>query len=246
MGNIRLGLRDGLDVSVYAKSEFDEFQMAQIRFGMNCGLDVGIYAKPEFSSEATEQVYIGLERGIDASVYAKPEEFYAQQMEEIRLGLEHNVDVSFYTDSKFRDEQMEQIRLRLEEGLDVSLYNKPRFNYCEMRLIRHNLECGVDITKYLDREYTPVQIIGILFICNIGLDASSLTGEYDKLQELGELASNIRKSIRKFDKESYVVILKHLVDKIENDLNSKNEDSNLDEKETKTNKMNIWVNGLDL
>ena len=41
------GLEDKLDVSVYAKPEFDEKQMAQIRLGLKNNLDVSIYAKPE-------------------------------------------------------------------------------------------------------------------------------------------------------------------------------------------------------
>ena len=42
------GLQVGLDVSIYAKKEFDYLQMEEIREGLEKGLDVSIYAKPEF------------------------------------------------------------------------------------------------------------------------------------------------------------------------------------------------------
>ena len=41
------GLEDNLDVSLYAKPEFDSSQMYQIRLGLETNIDVSIYAKPE-------------------------------------------------------------------------------------------------------------------------------------------------------------------------------------------------------
>ena len=49
MFEIRIGLLYERDVSIYAKLEFDEHQMAQIRWGMSQELDVSIYAKPEYN-----------------------------------------------------------------------------------------------------------------------------------------------------------------------------------------------------
>ena len=48
---IIIGLEDNLDVSIYAKLDFNEFQMFQIRTGLEDGLDVSIYAKPELHWE---------------------------------------------------------------------------------------------------------------------------------------------------------------------------------------------------
>ena len=45
MEEIRLGLEDNLDVSVYAKPEFESFQMRQIKSGLKRNLDVSVYAK---------------------------------------------------------------------------------------------------------------------------------------------------------------------------------------------------------
>ena len=45
MIEIRLGLEENLDVSVYAKTEFDWCQMREIRLGLEFDLDVSVYAK---------------------------------------------------------------------------------------------------------------------------------------------------------------------------------------------------------
>ena len=41
------GLKEDVDVSIYAKPDFDCFQMEEIRLGLGSEIDVSIYAKPE-------------------------------------------------------------------------------------------------------------------------------------------------------------------------------------------------------
>ena len=48
MQQIKLGLEDNLDVSIYAKPDFDEYQMAEIREGLLSNVDVSEYANPEY------------------------------------------------------------------------------------------------------------------------------------------------------------------------------------------------------
>ena len=55
------GLNDNLDVSIYAKPEFDWLQMEQIRKGLENNLDVSKYAKPEISWREMEQIRKKLE-----------------------------------------------------------------------------------------------------------------------------------------------------------------------------------------
>ena len=63
------GLENNLDVSVYAKPEFDWEQMFEIREG----LDVSIYAKTDFSDYQMDEIRKGLEQNLDVSVYANSE-----------------------------------------------------------------------------------------------------------------------------------------------------------------------------
>ena len=55
MREIRYGLEDNLDVSVYAKSEFDYNQMFEIRKGLEDNLNVSVYAKPELDLKEMAQ-----------------------------------------------------------------------------------------------------------------------------------------------------------------------------------------------
>ena len=48
MEQIMLGLEANLDVSVYAKTYFDEEQMEEIRLGLFSNIDVSLYAKKDF------------------------------------------------------------------------------------------------------------------------------------------------------------------------------------------------------
>ena len=46
-----IGLEKGLDVSIYAKTEFSDNEMKLIREGLEENIDVSIYAKPEMDSD---------------------------------------------------------------------------------------------------------------------------------------------------------------------------------------------------
>ena len=86
MAEILNGLELALDVSIYAKPEFNGRQVAEIRDGLDNELDVSIYAKPEFDWEQMYEIREGLEQGLDVSVYAKPE-ISGIEMEKIREQL---------------------------------------------------------------------------------------------------------------------------------------------------------------
>ena len=53
---IKDGLKDNLDVLIYAKPEFDEYQMNQIKAGLKDNLDVSYYAKKEFNWKQMEEI----------------------------------------------------------------------------------------------------------------------------------------------------------------------------------------------
>ena len=133
-------------VPIWEQYEFDNAQMAYIRHGLKEGLDVSVYARPEFSGEQMEQICLGLEQGLDVSVYARPE-FHWCQMEEILLGLEQGLDVSIYARPEFQFRQMREIRSGLEEHLDVSVYARPDLSCVEMQGIRSLLNKGYRIIE---------------------------------------------------------------------------------------------------
>ena len=57
---ISLGLKDNLNVSIYAKKEFNANQMFKIKAGLDIDVDVSIYAKPEISSQEMEEIRLKL------------------------------------------------------------------------------------------------------------------------------------------------------------------------------------------
>ena len=80
-------------VQLYAKPEFEKWQMAQIRKGFENGLSeeqVKFYAKPECEYWQMEEIRVGFQNGLtfeQVELYAKPE-FECLQMDRIRRELE--------------------------------------------------------------------------------------------------------------------------------------------------------------
>ena len=71
---IEMGItRSKVDVSIYAKPEFDWQQMDVIKAALINKVDVSWYAKKEFSYEQMRELQIALIEGMDVSGYAKPE-----------------------------------------------------------------------------------------------------------------------------------------------------------------------------
>lgn len=63
--------------------------MEEIRLGLFEGLDVSVYAKPKYNSDQIEQIRLGLKNGIDVNSYSNPRiKWEEMQRTRIRLGAE--------------------------------------------------------------------------------------------------------------------------------------------------------------
>lgn len=197
------GLEDNFSeeqVSIYAKPEFDEFQMEQIRTGFESGLSVeqvSVYAKPEFNEYQMREIRCGFNEGLSieqVSVYAKPE-FTCVQMSEIESGFKKGLSIeqiSMYAKPEFYDYQMNQICRGFKNGLSmeqVSVYAKPEFNSNQMKLIEDGFRNKLSMEQvkaYAKPEFDPNQMWEI----ENGLDEYKLSieqvGTYAK-PELGVL-----------------------------------------------------------
>lgn len=169
------GLEDNFSeeqVSIYAKPEFDEFQMEQIRTGFESGLSVeqvGVYAKPEFNEYQMREIRCGFNEGLSieqVSVYAKPE-FTCVQMSEIESGFKKSLSIeqiSMYAKPEFYDYQMNQICRGFKNGLSmeqVSVYAKPEFNSNQMKLIEDGFRNKLSMEQvkaYAKPEFDPNQM----------------------------------------------------------------------------------------
>lgn len=56
MAEIRRGLERNIDVTIYVKSEYDEYQMKEIRRGLEENLDVSAYAKPKYTRDQMAEI----------------------------------------------------------------------------------------------------------------------------------------------------------------------------------------------
>lgn len=70
---IKLGLKQNLDVSIYASPNFSAVQMSIIRESLEKGLDLKQYINYKFYIGQMRLIIEGLEAGLDVSIYAKKE-----------------------------------------------------------------------------------------------------------------------------------------------------------------------------
>lgn len=68
---------------------FNESKKEEIRLGIENGIDVSIYAKPEFDELQIIQILEGLENNVDVTPYLNPGIDW-KEMKRIRLKLESN------------------------------------------------------------------------------------------------------------------------------------------------------------
>lgn len=176
---IKLGIEQGLDVSVYANPEFNWLQMEQIRTGLKDKIDVLVYANPAYSYETMRQLRLALYSEVDLTPYLRRgftddaleeirlsllnrvpvdqwlrDDMCAPQIHEIRIGLCEQLDISCYADTKFNWMQMQEIRLGLEKKLDVSVYANVLYSHFQMKEIRLGMEAGLDVNSYCGLIYS--------------------------------------------------------------------------------------------
>lgn len=180
---IKLGIEQGLDVSIYSNPEFNWLQMEQIRMGLKDKVDASVYANPANNYETMRQIRLSLYSGIDLIPYLKrgfadddleeirlallnrlpidqwlQDNMCAPQIHEIRIGLCEDIDISAYASFRYNWMQMQEIRLGLEKKLDVSIYANHLFNHAQMREIRLGLEAGLDVSSYCRLVYSATDM----------------------------------------------------------------------------------------
>ena len=89
--------------------------MHEVRRGLEQNLDVSVYADERYSWKQMRELRLGLEHQIDVTPYAKPL-YRADQMREIRKGIENNVDIDLYKSMVHPAGEMHVMRKWLEDG----------------------------------------------------------------------------------------------------------------------------------
>lgn len=118
-----MGLKNDVDISVYASPEFNGEQMHEIRQGLEAGIDVSMYANADFNPEQMLQIRWGLEDGIDASIYANPK-FDYNQMEKIKIGLQTRENGDYESFLDHIDSVVEKTKREQQALLDKQTKSK--------------------------------------------------------------------------------------------------------------------------
>ena len=182
MHEIRIGLVEQIPVSYYADSRYDWFQMEEIRKGLEMSLDVSKYADPNISFDRMRQIRKGLEAGIDLS---DKKNMAAGVLQQLRKATLEHIDLSVYINNGFDEDQLHQIRLAKKNGVDS--YVIPDFRGISIREIRLGLEHHIDVSVYASREYTWQQMREIRLGLEKHLDVEQYKNVLYSWQQMREI-----------------------------------------------------------
>ena len=181
MHEIRIGLVEQIPVSYYADSRYDWFQMEEIRKGLEMSLDVSKYADPNISFDRMRQIRKGLEAGIDLS---DKKNMAAGVLQQLRKATLEHIDLSVYINNGFDEDQLHQIRLAKKNGVDIDSYVIPDFRGISIREIRLGLEHHIDVSS---REYTWQQMREIRLGLEKHLDVEQYKNVLYSWQQMREI-----------------------------------------------------------
>lgn len=153
MEQIRTGLKDKIDVSVYANPAYSYETMRQLRLALYSEVDLTPYLRRGFTDDALEEIRLSLLNRVPVDQWLR-DDMCAPQIHEIRIGLCEQLDISCYADTKFNWMQMQEIRLGLEKKLDVSVYANVLYSHFQMKEIRLGMEAGLDVNSYCGLVYS--------------------------------------------------------------------------------------------
>ena len=184
LDEIQLGIKDGVDVSLYAKENLLAIQMRQIRLGLLSGVMVSKYNDPKFDWFQMEEIRIGLENHIDVDKYCSPEIPY-MKMRQIRKALMLGIDLTSQLDKNA--DVLRQIRKAVVAGIDISKYVIQGYNAGQLAEIRKGIEKGLDIEDYVAIEYRGGSIREICKGLESGIDVSVYADEEYSWRQMREI-----------------------------------------------------------
>ena len=144
-------------MKIYVKSgQYDVYQLAEIREGLENNLDVSMYDDPHFHFDQMREIRLGLISKVKVSIYAVPSMHYSK-MRAIRIGLEHHFNMRRYL-KRYDGLQIMQIVNGMIDGVDISWYDDPDFSAQQMAEIHAGLKKGIDVSSFAKVEIPAVQM----------------------------------------------------------------------------------------
>lgn len=172
---IRIALEKGLpEIMDYISKMLRGASIRQIRMGLEEKVDVSIYANGTYNWQQMRELRIGLREGVDVTPYRN--QLYSwQQMQEIRLGLEAGLPVEQYTSFMYTAKTMREKRLQLLERQKGSAGSreavKKPYSAFELFLTENMMEASVFLHEK-DKKVNREELIEALEQNNIkkGID----------------------------------------------------------------------------
>lgn len=226
MRQLRFGLEEGLDVSLYNSKQFDWFQMEEIRLGLKDGIDAAVYADPKYPYMVMRELRRALEDNIHLEKYAAVgadmlhelhraildkqnimpyirQGYVPEQLSEIRRAMRQGCNIDPYLNKLYRDVSIREITEGLKRGLDVSVYASPEYSWQQMREIRLGLEDRVDVSVYAKELYSWQQMREI----RIGLEKRLDVEQYKSMMYSASDMKKIRLRLEQ-EQKKYVNFIK--------------------------------------
>ena len=145
MDVINRGLKEGIDVSSFAKSELDWTVMQEAMYALHEGVDLTSYLT-DFDSWQLSVIKDGLKEGYDVRLNLLLIQLMViGKWNGCCEGLRSGVDVTKYNDVRFEHDQMKFIRLQLEKGVNVDAFANPDYAESQMSKLALAQEQGLDL-----------------------------------------------------------------------------------------------------
>lgn len=192
MHEIRLGLEQGLPVKKYADLQYDWFQMREIRLGLEKGLEVSGYASPGIDYKTMKQLRLGLEDGIDLSAYKALD---AGVLRQLRLALHDKVNIVHYIVEGYDAEQLEEIRRALREGIQIDGVVNKELRGIALREVFRGLKEGLDISVYNDPAFNWQQMRELRRGLEHMLDVSVYRNAYYTNEQMREIRLGLEEGL---------------------------------------------------
>lgn len=137
---IRRGVSQNVDTSMYRDIEFNAKQMRELRLAMKAGMDVSKFNSPFISAEHMRELRIGNKNGVKLDLEKLDQSLYnAEQIRELRLGFEKKLDMKNYLDPSYSAEQMRELRLGQQAGFNTKDYEDVHLTAAQMHSIRQRM-----------------------------------------------------------------------------------------------------------
>lgn len=156
LSQVYYGLKEGLDVSVFAHSEYTAAAMVEIRYALKNNIDLS-FLKSYMNEGMIRNIIFLKENGINIEDYIN-ETTSEQEIRFIgeRLLYKETIDYLYKdlsTKEHFKFEKMKTLRKMYKNGFDLNSINTIELNEAQLKEIYKGFITNVDYTLYANKEY---------------------------------------------------------------------------------------------